>query len=124
MQEYCYYCKTPNTTTSVIVNGKREHVCWKCYKEHKSDDLEKRLNSINKTSDFKDWEMRDMSEAFWIHLGKYQKNPNKKSLGIITMAYGWACHADHGLSNSFRHALDWCSLNISMESKRTDLPEE
>lgn len=120
----CYFCKAPDTTTTVIVNGKKEKVCWACYKEHKNDDIERRLNYINNTSDFKNWEMRDMSEAFWIHLGKYQKNPNKKSLNIMCMAYGWACHADHGLSNSFRHALDWCGIKFSKENKRTDLADE
>ena len=120
----CYFCGALSTTTTMLIDGKKEAVCWTCYKTHKNDDIEKRLNHVTSTSDFQNWEMCDMSEAFWTHLGKYQKHPNKKSLNILCMAYGWACHADHGLSNSFRHALDWCGIKLSKENKRTDLAEE
>lgn len=120
----CYFCKAINTTTTLLIDGKKETVCWNCYKAHKNDDIEKRLKDIKNTSDFSGWDMRDMSEAFWMHLGKYQQRPNKKSLNILRLAYGWACHADHGLSNSFRHALDWCRIKFSQENKRTDLAEE
>lgn len=126
MTEYCYFCKAqnPRNKTLVKVNGKYETACWDCYKKHKNDMLEERLKSVNHAADFKDWKMCDMSEMFWVHLGKYKTHPNKRSLDIIHLAYCWACHEDHGLSNSFCHALEWCNLKFYDEFKRTDLPDE
>lgn len=85
--------------------------------------IEDRLECITKSSDFKSWSKEDFSESFWIILAHYQKHPNRKDLNMLWTIFCWACHDDHGLSNSFRHALQWCKIDLNVESDREDLPE-
>lgn len=120
----CYFCGE-HTITSRYCKETEGYVpiCDDCEDRRDRAKIEEQLKSVHRASDFKDWKKRDMSEAFWIHLGKYQKHPNKHSLAIIRRAYLWACHDDHGLSNSFYNAMKWCKLDLSTESERTDLPE-
>lgn len=59
-----------------------------------------------------------MSELFWIHLGKYVKKPNEESINYMYMAYLWACHDSHGLSNSFKNAMKWAGIDIYTELNR------
>ena len=74
---------------------------------------ERSKNRIVKT-----WDHGDMSELFWIHLGRYVKEPNPESLNYMDMAYRWACHDSHGLSNSFSHALKWAGIDLWAEDRK------
>lgn len=98
-------------------------LCDECRQKRRNDEIEERLKKVTQAYDFKDWTPKDMSEAFWIHLGIYQKRPNKYSLNVMSRAFAWACHDNHGLSNSFSHALKWCGIDMYSERKK-DLPEE
>lgn len=105
-----------------------EFICIECCVEQKRQEkrnvIEENLKAINKASDFKEWKKEDLSEAFWIHLGKYQKTPNRRSLDIVYKAYLWSVHDDHGLANSFSNALKWCKINLNAEMRRKDLPKK
>ena len=105
------------------VNGKHMDLCSECHKKNHYETIEKNLESVDKPYHFRGWDHGDMSDAFWLHLGRYKKHPNQKSLSIIKNAWYWACHDSHGLSSSFTHALDWCGIDLFKELKRTDLPE-
>lgn len=98
-------------------------VCDECRKKRRQEKLEKNLEAVREPAHFRNWKKEDMSEAFWIHLGRYKKRPNKRSLEIIYVALLWAYHDDHGLSNSFTHALQWCGIDLFTERQRKDLPE-
>ena len=80
--------------------------------------IEERMKQIKEASDFKEWEPKDMSEAFWISLGRYVKEPNANDFIVIKAAYNWAAHANHALFNSFFHALKWAEINLYQEGKR------
>ena len=82
------------------------------------EDIERRGESVHKASDLKEWSHRDLSELFWIHLIKYVKEPNEHSLYMMDRAMDWAAHDDHGLANSFRHALEWCGIDIYTEQEK------
>lgn len=75
-------------------------------------EIEKRAEEIKKASDFVEWKHRDMSELFWICLGRYVKNPQKRDLDLMRMAYLWAVHDNHGLANSFSHAMKWAGVDL------------
>ena len=105
------------------VNGKHMYLCGKCYDKNKYETIERNLEKVEKPYHFRDWDHGDMSDAFWLHLGRYQKHPNQKSLSVMKNAWYWACHDSHGLSSSFSHALKWCGIDLFTELKRTDLPE-
>ena len=98
-------------------------VCDKCRERRRQERLEKDLEAVREPVHFRGWRKQDMSEAFWVHLGRYKKIPNKRSLEIMYLALLWAYHDDHGLSNSFTHALKWCGIDIFTEQQRKDLPE-
>ena len=122
---YCDYCgEYSGVCSSYNIDGVWRHVCNKCMEKLNQDRIENGLKAVERPSDFVSWSMRDLSEAFWIHLGRYKNHPNKYSLSIINMAFRWACHEDHGLSNSFKHAMDWCEIDLFNELQRTDLPEK
>lgn len=87
-----------------------------CYDFSRESQIENAAKAIKEPSDFKEWESYDMSEIFWIHLGKYVKHPNKYSLSLMKNAYYWAIHADHGLSNSFYNALKWAKIDLWKEN--------
>lgn len=106
------------------LNNKYVTICEECDDRLEKERIASALEEVNHPSDFKNWKMADMSEAFWTHLAIYHKCPNKKSLSIMNKAILWACHANHGLSNSFFHALDWLNIDLWKEQKRTDLPEK
>ena len=93
-------------------------LCKDCYKKRDHEKILKAYENVTKCSDFKDWKGRDLSELFWIHLGKYVKEPNAKSFEVMEMAYRWACHADHGLSNSFRNAMNWAGIDLLTDWKK------
>lgn len=124
MSEPCVYCGK-GTYTSIFVKdlGKYAPVCTECRDRMERERIDQALTDVKSASDFSTWKMSDMSEAFWTHLIRYQKHPNKRSLGVIQMAFLWACHADHGLSNSFSHAMKWCDIDLSEERRKT-LPED
>lgn len=118
----CTNCGTTNARS--WTSFKSRAVCVECYEKLKKAKILLAGNNIRQASDFKEWESQDMSELFWLHLGIYQKRPNQKSLSIMYSAFLWACHADHGLSNSFNNALKWCKIDLFTEQQRKDLPEE
>ena len=125
MSSSCVFCgKKSFTSIWIDEHGCYETVCSECMTKREHIKIEKELQKINCASDFKSWKKEDMSEAFWMHLIEYQKRPNKRSLSIMRTAYLWACHDDHGLSNSFYNALNWCGIDFFVEQKRTDIPEE
>ena len=124
----CVICgKETNSVKTDKENNSLKFLCVSCEVEEKKREkrnvIEENLKSVNAASDFKEWKKEDLSEAFWIHLGRYQKMPNRRSLEIMYRAYMWAVHDDHGLSNSFSNALKWCGINILKEINREDLPE-
>ena len=118
--EFCggYTC----TSTYVKKVGKSVPICDNCEDRLKQEEISARLREVQKAENFSSWSKKDLSEAFWLHLGIYKKHPNKRSLRIIEMAFHWACHDDHGLANSFNHAMKWCGIDLYAEFKRTDLP--
>ena len=75
------------------------------------DQIRQRGTTVIEAADFKTWKMKDMSELFWTHLGIYVKEPNKESARLMICALDWAVHADHGLFNSFTHALKWAKIS-------------
>lgn len=89
-----------------------ECLCVDCRKRRKQAEVIEKSKSINHCSDFRHWDSDDMSELFWIHLGRYVKEPNSESLHYMELAYRWACHDNHGLSNSFHNALAWAGLDL------------
>lgn len=99
-----------------------DFICRNCRKALRQEAIAKKLESVEKSADFKPWAATDLSEAFWLHLGIYTKHPNQRSLSILNMAFNWAVHADKGLANSFGHALKWCGIDLYGEGQRTDLP--
>lgn len=120
----CYMCnKQINYSRSRKVDGKWVDLCNECAEKLHINHIEEKLQTVNHPRDFKEWDMGDMSDAFWLHLGKYKNHPNKRSLSIMNIAFCWACHADHGLSSSFYHALKWCGIDLAAEFERTDLPD-
>ena len=97
-------------------------ICRDCRKALRQEAVARKLEFVEKTSDFKPWTTTDLSEAFWLHLGIYTKCPNQRSLSVLGMAFNWAVHADKGLANSFAHALKWCGIDLHDEEERNDLP--
>lgn len=89
--------------------------CFDCAKKKRTDAILARGENIRHASDFKDWSMRDMSELFWQHLGKYIKEPNEDSILLVERAFDWAVHADKALANSFLHALEWAGIDLYAE---------
>ena len=121
----CEMCgKQTDFYTIRSVNGKSINICSECDDNLHYQAIEQKLESVKEPRDFKCWDNGDMSDAFWLHLGKYKKQPNKKSISIMKLAFLWAAHADHGLSSSFYHALKWCGIDLFREAGRTDLKEE
>lgn len=105
------------------IDGKSVALCRECHDKHHYETIEANLESVEEPCHFKDWDHGDMSDAFWLHLGRYKKHPNRKSLDVMINALFWANHDSHGLSSSFHHALKWCGIDIWAENKRTDLPK-
>ena len=93
-------------------------LCDACYKQRYHNELEEQSKSLQCTSDFKNWRSGDMSELFWLHLGRYVKEPNEHSLRIIAMAFRWACHDNHGLANSFSNAMKWAKIDLHVEERK------
>ena len=120
----CEVCGAyPRSYTQISENGQSRIVCTDCVRKLKASKIERDLKAVKEPKDFATWAKADMSEAFWVHLGRYKKKPNKRSLEIMYVALLWAYHDDHGLSNSFNHALKWCGISIHREQMRNDLPE-
>ena len=103
-------------STSTIIDG--QTVCTECSKKRRQANIIAKSASVKMASDFKSWKGHELSDLFWIHLGKYTKAPNEESWRFIRMALLWACHADHGLSSSFHHALTWAGLDLYTETER------
>lgn len=93
-------------------------LCPACAKQRTQNRILEDSKSVVNCESFKNWDSGDMSELFWIHLGRYVKEPNQESINMMYMAYMWACHTSHGISNSFRHALEWAKIDIYAEHSR------
>lgn len=91
------------------------YLCSECANKRNQEKILEKSQTLTSCEDFKTWDSGDMSELFWIHLGRYVKNPNAESLEMMRMAYSWACHSSHGIANSFRHALQWAKVDIWAE---------
>lgn len=87
-------------------------LCDACHKKRETERLEKAAESVQESSDFKSWKHKDLSELFWICLGRYAKYPNEHDLALIRRAYLWAVHDNHGLANSMKHAMDWVGVKL------------
>ena len=109
--EPCVKCGKPCNTIYSTVG----YLCLDCRQKMYEDKVLEKSKALTKPSDLKDWDHGDMSELFWIHLGKYIKEPTLESLNYMDMAYRWACHDSHGLSNSFSHALKWAGIDLYEE---------
>lgn len=93
-------------------------LCADCRQKRDDAKIIEKSQNVQKCSDFKEWSGHDLSELFWIHLGKYRKEPSAESYHWMEMAFRWACHADHGLSSSFWHALKWAGIDLLEESRK------
>ena len=122
--ENCEFCGKKTHTLCFNENlGRYAHTCRECREKQYEEKVEAKAETVQRPADFKTWSKQDMSEAFWLHLGRYKKKPNRKSLNVMYTALLWAYHDDHGLSNSFKHALKWCGIDLYAEMEREDLPE-
>lgn len=106
----CNICGAKANTTYMEYGGKI--MCDNCYKQVRDNDILKRSQMLQKCSDLQSWSGEDMSQLFWIHLGKYIKEPNEESKAYMRMVYNWACHANHALSNSISNALKWAKIKL------------
>lgn len=93
-------------------------LCWECRDKRRQAKIIEQSHALKDCTDFKNWDSGDMSELFWIHLGRYVKEPNPESLKYMEMAYRWACHDSHGLSNSFFNAMKWAKIDLYKEQER------
>lgn len=93
-------------------------LCDDCADKRLHVKLEEKSSDIQKASDFSAWKHGDMSELFWMHLGKYIKEPNEHSVTLMLMAFRWACHDNQGLANSFRNALKWAKIDLYAEQEK------
>lgn len=93
-------------------------LCDSRYERREHKKLEEKSVEIKDVTDFAGWKHRDMSELFWLHLGKYIKKPNEHSIALMYMAYRWACHDNVGLANSFHHALKWANIDLYGEMEK------
>lgn len=119
----CEFCNSGSGGIEYVKKVQRRAcICRICREKFKQEMIEENLKTVRKAVDFKEWKKADMSDAFWSHLGRYVKRPNQRSLSVMNMAYLWACHDDHGLANSFSHALKWCGIDLCDELDRNDLP--
>lgn len=91
------------------------YLCKDCRKRREQERIIKKSETLISPGDFKTWDSGDMSELFWIHLGRYVKEPNAESIKYMTMAFLWACHDNHGIANSFRNALKWAGIDLFTE---------
>jgi hypothetical protein len=110
----CEICKkaTWSATSYRKCNIRYDTVCWDCHDKLEAERIGKMCDTITEAADFKGQSKSDLSECFWTHLGIYQKHPNKKSFNLLKRAWLWAVHDDHGLANSFHHALEWVGIDI------------
>lgn len=115
MEEKCPICKK---TSNGWVSGKHGRMCYDCYKRIEKEKLLERAESVREPCDLRDWPGKDMSELFWLTLVEYQKNPTQKGISTINTIYLWACHDNHTLSNTIRHALKWCGIDLFSERRR------
>lgn len=93
-------------------------MCKECYDKKYEEKIDKNSETLTHPSDLKSWDTGDMSELFWLNLSRYMKEPTAKSYDMINLAFKWACHSSHGLSNSFDHALQWAKIDLYEEGKR------
>ena len=114
--ESCSKCGKP--THTFVGNGLGGYLCLECRDKQRQEKVLEKAKSLTKCSDFKQWDSGDMSELFWIHLGRYVKEPNPESIYYMELAYRWACHDNHGISNSFSHAMKWAGIDLMAEKLR------
>lgn len=93
-------------------------LCAECAAKRNQAEIEEKSKSLQKASDLAAWSHSDMSELFWMHLGRYIKSPNEHSLHMMIMAKRWANHDNHGLANSFEHALKWAKIDLYAEEEK------
>lgn len=109
------------------IYGSEGYYCEKCYNKLEQQRILQRYEKekINSVSDLikGGWSAETISELFWIHLGRYQKYPNQKSWDVLYTTFAWAKHSDHALSNSMRHALEWCKIDLLSDNLK-DLPKD
>jgi len=103
----CERCGKP-----VYVSYNGVYLCEDCLNKQIEENIEKKSKDIKKADDLAGWSSEDVSEMFWINLGKYVKEPNEETKSKLKTAFYWAVHSDHGLSNSFMNALKWAKVDI------------
>lgn len=74
--------------------------------------FEKQGLQTKEPADFETWRGQDLSELFWLTLGRYVKTPTNEGKELMKRIFYWACHSDHALSNSITHALKWANINL------------
>ena len=112
----CKDCGKSTCTRYGKYNG--EYLCDECLDKRDELWVLEKSKTLKEISDFQTWDSGDMSELFWIHLGRYAKEPNPDSLNYMYMAFLWACHDNHGISNSFSHALKWAGIDLFAERRK------
>ena len=93
-------------------------LCDECASKRRHAELEEKSAEVHKASDFSCWGHDDISELFWVHLGRYIKEPNEHSTTLMLMAFRWACHDNKGLANSFSNALKWAKIDLYAEHEK------
>ena len=88
----CEFCGGYTYTRRFVKQvGETVPICDDCEDKLKANEIAEKLTDVQKTEHFSSWSAKELSDAFWLHLGIYKKHPNKRSLKIIEMAFHWAC---------------------------------
>ncbi len=98
-------------------------LCDECYEKRRVKDVLNRGEQVKKLHQMDTWSEADISELFWQHLIRYQKEPNLRSLEIMEFAFYWAKHENHAFCTSISHAMKWCGIS-SIFAERERLQSE
>ena len=93
-------------------------LCSDCHEKRQVEAVLDRGEQVKKLHQMDTWSDNDISELFWQHLIRYQKEPNLRSLEIMELVFYWAKHENHAFCNSISHAMEWCGISIIAERQR------
>ena len=105
-------------TTTLCSSYGYVELCDQCAHKRDQSRIAQSAQSVKEPCDFESWDSGDMSELFWMHLGKYVKEPNAESCRYMMLAFHWACHDNHGIANSFDNALKWAGIDLFAEHQK------
>lgn len=119
--ENCPVCGIQSSCWTTF-NG--DKICFDCAQKAHTEELVTLAATVDSPVGFKSWSGCDLSELFWVHLARYQKQPTQESAEIIYRISRWAAHDNHTLSNSIFHALKWCGIDLYTELERWQRKEQ